>query len=89
MTAGEAGNISVQLRQRCVYGSMYVHMPHWCYPSVSWVLIARSLLAFHLIMVEAISLPVQHLKSQFWISTYCFNPLQTSNGALLLGKLET
>lgn len=46
-------------------------------------------LAFHLIMAEAISQPVQHLKNQFWISSRCLNPLQTSNGALLLQKLET
>lgn len=45
----------------------------------SWLLIARSLLASHLIMVEAISLPLQHLKKHFWISTHCSNPLQTSN----------
>lgn len=88
MTAGEAGNISVPLRQRCVYGSMYVHIGIILL-SPALVFDCQVLPGLYLILVEAISLPVQHLKNLFWISTHCFNPLQTSNGALLLGKLET
>lgn len=61
-------------------------MPHWYYPSVSCAGFWLPGPFFHLILVEAISLPVQHLKNQFWISTQCFNPLWTSNGALLPWK---
>lgn len=89
VAAGEARNIPVQLRYSCVYGSMYIHIAHQYYPVVPWFFIARSSLAFHLIVVEAISLLVEHLKNQFWISSPCFNLLQTLNGALLLWELET
>lgn len=34
VTAGKAENISVQLRYSCVYGSMYIHIPHRYYPFV-------------------------------------------------------
>lgn len=65
VTAGEAGNISVQLRYSCVYGSTYIHIPHWYYPLVpcAGFLIARSSLAFHLVVVKAISLLTERLKN--------------------------
>lgn len=70
----------------CIY--TYTPLVLSCCP-LSWFFIARASVAFHLIVVEAISLLVEHLKNQFWISSHCFNLLQTLNGALSLWELET
>lgn len=70
---------------------MYVHMPHG-------IILLSPALGLDCQVLPGLSphhgwshlpYPGQNLKNQFWISIHCFNPPQTSNGALLLGKLET